>query len=308
MEPQQPLRICLVDMNNGVANQATRCFRRIVDALKVRARAANPGLEIIFKHVQPRNLGELPDQEVDIVLSSGGPGSPYDGWDDPWCTGYREFLDSAVERNLASPQASPKVFVVCHSFELSCNHFKVATMRRRPDGTKFGVMPVYITEAGQSATFLKPFGDRLFSFEHRDWEAVDLDEARLQSLGGRVLARESRAGRTDKGTALLAFDFAPGISGTQFHPEADLAGVLAWVLKPEQAERFKKVYGETLYERMVKTLDNPDRVARTFAMLIPTWLTEQFNQIAAVRGLKPIGLPVQNVAEFTSSEPKAVAV
>ena len=90
------VRVCLVDMNNGVANQATRCFRRIVDAFGKRVRETNPTLELVFKHVQPRNLGELPSHDDDLVLSSGGPGSPFDGYDDPWCTGYRAFLDWVV--------------------------------------------------------------------------------------------------------------------------------------------------------------------------------------------------------------------
>src|SRR5437764_800046 len=92
-----PLRICLVDMNNGVANQATRCFRRITDAFTKRVKLANPGIDVTFRHVQPRNLGELPEGEPDIVLSSGGPGDPSDGFDDPWCTGFRKFLDDALE-------------------------------------------------------------------------------------------------------------------------------------------------------------------------------------------------------------------
>ena len=68
----QPLRLCLVDMNNGVANEATRCFRRIFDAFTTRVKAANPGLEYTLKHVQPRNMGELPDNDVDLVLSRAG--------------------------------------------------------------------------------------------------------------------------------------------------------------------------------------------------------------------------------------------
>ena len=83
--------------------------------------------------------------------------------------------------------------------------------------------------------------------------------------------------------------------------------MLSWVYRPEQAERFKRVYGEALYERMVKTLDDPNRVARTFALLIPTWLTHQFNLLAATRGLEPIGPPVQSLTEYLS-DPSAHAV
>ena len=176
--PPPPLRIALVDMNNGVANQATRCFRRIVNRFAERVRERNPGLEVTFTHLQPRNLEEAPAvDDVDLVLSSGGPGSPLDGFDDRWCRDYRAFLDAVVERNLRDVARAPKLFVVCHSFEIATIHFAVAEVRRRAT-RKFGVMPAYLTASGQDADFLQPFGYRLFSWEHRDWEAVNLDASR----------------------------------------------------------------------------------------------------------------------------------
>jgi GMP synthase-like glutamine amidotransferase len=284
-------------MNNGVANEATRCFRRLFDGLIVRAKAANPGLEVQFKHVQPRNLGELPDENVDLVLSSGGPGSPYDGFDDPWCLGYRKFLDSVIERNVKNPETAPKAFVVCHSFEITVNHFKLLTMQKR-DRLKFAIFPAYVTEAGMRSPMFAPFGDRLFVWEHRSWEGVDLDQRRLAQLGGSELARESRPGREDKGRAVVGLHVGPGIDGTQFHPEADRPGVMAWINRPEHAAALRDAYGNSLYERMIKTLSDPTRLARTFALLIPGWLTAHFNNLAQVRGLKPIDPPEQNMREF----------
>ncbi|MBI5548702.1 MAG: hypothetical protein HY901_32880 [Deltaproteobacteria bacterium] len=292
------LKICYVDMCNGLTNQAGRCFRRLIDGLKAKAVAKNPGLEFDFVHVQPRNLGELPDRTADLFLSSGGPGSPYDGYEDPWCTGYRSFLDWAVERNQKDPQRAPQILAVCHSFELATIHFEVAQVAMRPSGRKFGVMPAYVTPEAIDHVLFKPFGERLFVWEHRFWEAVHLDEKRLKELNGKVLARESRPGRIDKGQSLLAFDFAPGIMGTQFHPEADRQGLMAWVYSPEHAGEFKKAYGEPLYQRMLKTLEDPSRVARTFAIFVPSWLHDRFDAWAQQRGLNPVGPPEQDLNEF----------
>lgn len=296
------LRLCLVDMNNGVANQAIRCFHRIVDHFKAGVQAANPGLEIAFEHIQPRNLGEIPGADSDLTLCSGGPGSPYDGFDDPWGLGYRSFLDRVVEANLRGMPAAPAVLAICHSYQMATMHFRIARIAERPGGRKFGIMPIYLTPEGQRWPLFAPFGDRLFAWEHRFWEAVDLDEARLRELGGSVLARESREGRTDKGAALLALDFAPGILGTQFHPEADRAGVEAWVLDPKHAEEFKTAYGDALYDRMVHTLEDPTRVDRTFSMVVPGWLHEQFNRLAADRGYKPLpALEPQSIYAITAA-------
>ena len=129
----EPLRVSLVDMNNGVPNEAVRCFRRLLEGFSARVRAANPRLSVVLEHVQPRNLGELPSRNADLVLSSGGPGSPHDGWEEPWCTAYRVFLDTLLDRAAQDKERAPKAFVVCHSFEIAVQHFRFAEMTRRHD-------------------------------------------------------------------------------------------------------------------------------------------------------------------------------
>jgi GMP synthase-like glutamine amidotransferase len=293
----EPLRVSLVDMNNGVANEAIRCFRRILTAFTARVRAANPRLTIHLEHVQPRNLGELPPHHVDLFVSSGGPGSPHEGWSQRWCTGYRHFLDWMMDAAVHRPDAPPAGFLVCHSYELAVQHFGFAHMRHRGD-LKFAIFPAYVTEEGGQTQFLAPFADRLFIWEHRHWQAVEMDEHMVASWGGALLATESRPGQSDKGRALLAFRFGPGLDGTQFHPEADRAGVLAWIDRPEHSSALRDAYGHSLYDRMMRTLADPGRLARTYALLIPGWLTERFNRLAAVRGLHPIPPPVQSMEEF----------
>lgn len=290
----QTLRVCLVDMNNGVANQATRCFKTIVESFRGRVKASNPAVDIALDHVQPRNLGELPKDDMDLMLSSGGPGSPFDGYDDsPWCTGYRKVLDRIAEANQKNPDAAPKALLVCHSFELGILHFGVGTMQKR-SSLKFGLMPAYTTRVGRDVDFLQPFGDRMFTWEHRNWEAVDLQPKRLEAIGGAVLATESREGQPpDKGKALLGMKFTHGIWGTQFHPEADKPGVMAWIEKPEHKVAVTDAYGQLLYDRMVKSLSNPDRLAKTFSLLIPGWLTYRFNELARKRNWKAMPIPTK---------------
>jgi homoserine O-succinyltransferase/O-acetyltransferase len=299
--PSGRLRVGVIDMNAGHQNQAIRCIGVLIDQLESRVRLANPGLEIERVHVSPRDKGDVPPNDCHLYISSGGPGSPYDGDGQTWVDDYSEFLDGVVDDNEAHNGRGRAVLAVCYSFEMAVRHFDVAEVAPRAS-RKFGVMPVYTTDDGQQHPLLAPFGDRLFAFEHRNWEAVRLDEGVLKKFGGRLLARESRDG-VSKGEALMAFDFAPGIEGVQFHPEADRPGVMAWVARPDQAEAFKLAYGITTYERMLKTLDNPQRLARTFALLIPGWMTRKFNAIAERHGWNPLPPPVQDMATFGSIHP-----
>lgn len=303
---QSSLRLCLVDMNNGHPNQAMRCFRVLIDGFFAKVKAHNPGLDARMIVVQPRNQHELPPDDCDLYLSSGGPGSPFEHDGEPWLDAYRAWLDSIAERNLRDETAAPGLLGVCYTFELLIVHYRVADMVQR-SSRKFGVMPVYMTDDGLQHPLTAPFRDRLFAFENRSWEAVNLDERRLRELGGKLLARESRDG-VSKGRGLLAFSFAPGIEGTQFHPEADKPGVVAWLRKREQAEAFIEAYGAITYQRMLRTLDNPERLAKTFTTLIPGWLARRFNLIAPRRGWNPIERPSLDFELFAGDAPAAATI
>ena len=179
-------------------------------------------------------------------------------------------------------------------------HFRLAEMRPRST-TRFGVMPVYLTDEGRAADYLRPFADRLFAWEHRNWEAVEVDDAEMRALGAKVLSRESRPRGPDKGQAILGLDFGEGMSGTQYHPEADRPGVMAWIDRPEHALAFQRAYSIELYDRMKKSLDDPERLARTFALLIPGWLTCRYNELAKERGLPELDAPEADLREFEAA-------
>lgn len=303
MNSRARLRVGIVDMNAGHKNEAIRCLGVLIDQFASRVRVENPGLEIERVHVSPRDKGEAPPDDCHLYLCSGGPGSPFDGDGEQWVDDFSAFLDGVVDDNIAKNDRGKAAFCICHSFQMAVRHFGVAEVAPR-SSRKFGVMPIYTTEEGRNHPLLSPFADRLFSFEHRNWEAIGLDQSKLDRLGGTLLARESRDG-VSKGAALMALDFGGGVEAVQFHPEADRPGVMAWVARPDQAEAFKLAYGVVTYERMLKTLDNPMRLARTFALTIPGWMARRFNAMADLQGWKPVPPPVQDMATFGSIPPPA---
>ena len=81
------VNIAVIDLNNGLPNQGLRCLR---DLLK-QAGENLPDFGLTFDFFDTRHGSELPDISYDIFISSGGPGSPYDGQGMAW------------EKNLSSP-------------------------------------------------------------------------------------------------------------------------------------------------------------------------------------------------------------
>ena len=301
------LRVCLLDMNSGHQNQAMRCFRGIVTAFFDRVRQHNPGLACRLVEVSPRDTNAPIPRDADFYLGSGGLGSPYDGDDQPWFTDFNRFLGWMLTEARRSDEDQKSLFGVCYTYELMVRLFGVAEVTMR-DSRKFGVMPIYTTSYGRNHPLLAPFRDRLCAFEHRHWEAVNLDKDRLLELGGGLLAQESRDGYS-KGQGLLGFDLGPGIEAVQFHPEADRAGVISWVARPEQAAAFRATYGEDTYQAMLRTLDDPNRLARTFALVIPGFLQRRFNSLCESRGYRSIPPPsADDVMAAFAGEPAACVV
>ena len=124
----------------------------------------------------------------------------------------------------------------------------------------------------------------MFTWEHRNWEAVELDGKRLDQLEGAVLATESREGQPpDKGRALLSMKFTHGVWGTQFHPEADKPGVMAWIEKPEHKVAVTDAYGNAIP-------DAPTVIAVSAGTVSPTRvMTDQHGQATTrwILGSKP---------------------
>lgn len=293
-----PLRICLVDMNAGYANQAMRCFRGLVGAFFERVRAENPGLACEVSEVSPCDTGAAVPRGADLYISSGGPGAPEDGKGKPWLADYGSFLDDFVERAARGEGDPQAYFGICFSFELLVYHFGVATLHPRAH-RKFGIMPVYPTVDGQKHPLYGSFGDRLFAFEHRTWEVIDANASRLAELGGQVLARESRDGHS-KGRSIVSLSIGSAIEATLFHPEADRAGVMAWMARPEETAAFRTAYGEKTYQSMLRTVDDPARLARTYSLFVPGWLTRRFNLLAARRGYRELSPPMHEGEGFAA--------
>src|SRR5262245_22680127 len=80
---QRPLRLCIVDMNNAYLNQAMRCIRGIVSTFFESVQEHNPDLVCERIEVSPRDTNNPVPPDCDLYISSGGPGTPYDGDGEP---------------------------------------------------------------------------------------------------------------------------------------------------------------------------------------------------------------------------------
>ena len=136
---RRSVRIAILDLYEGVANQGMRCIREII-----RQWGETNNLDIESKEFDVRLKKELPDSTWDIYISTGGPGDPlvsrFEDWDIAWC----RWLDKMKRWN-ANPSNSQKKYIlfICHSFQLASRYFNSGLVCKRKS-TAFGVFPIHM--------------------------------------------------------------------------------------------------------------------------------------------------------------------
>src|ERR1700712_1929044 len=140
MDNQRKIRVAILDLYEGQANQGMRCIREIL-----RQYAQTNRLDLQIDEFEVRIEKKVPDLSYDIYISSGGPGSPLDGEGSEWESAYFGWLKEVERYNdhLASPgvaspdlpapaaqpgspAAAKQVLFICHSFQLICRHYALA--------------------------------------------------------------------------------------------------------------------------------------------------------------------------------------
>ena len=69
----QEIKVAILDLYDGIANQGMRCFQDILDRYK-----ATNGLNLSYQVFDVRKSNQVPDTGFDIYISSGGQGRPID--------------------------------------------------------------------------------------------------------------------------------------------------------------------------------------------------------------------------------------
>ncbi|CAM3865469.1 type 1 glutamine amidotransferase [Mucilaginibacter galii] len=265
---KQEIKVAVLDLYNGVANQGMRCILDII----ARYREVND-LNLTYKVFDVRQKEEVPGTEFDIYISSGGPGDPLESEGTVWDDKYFELIDALEAHNQSAAGPKKHVFFICHSFQLMCRRMGLGAvnLRRSPS---FGVLPVHVTEHGLFEQIFEGLTDPFFAVDSRSWQVVNADNEQLKAKGAALLAIEKERPHVDLPRALMAIRFNECFIGTQFHPEADPFGMRAYLITDEKKQEVVDEHGEQKYIEMLERLEDPDMIMLTEITIIPNFLDQ----------------------------------
>jgi homoserine O-succinyltransferase len=271
------LRIAILDLYQGAANQGMRCIQQILQEW-----SSSEQIDLSIQLFDVRQRAELPGLEFDVYISTGGPGDPlssrYEDWDIQWC----RWLDRTLRHN-ANPNTSDKkfVFFICHSFQLACRHLNLGMVCKR-HSTAFGVFPIHRLPGGDLEPILQGLNDPFYAVDSRDYQVIHPNDHRLEEMGGRTLCLEKERPHVPYERALMAARINPWMIGTQFHPEADAKGMQLYLLQEDRKQQVIENHGEAKWKSMLEQLGDADKIQLTYSQVIPNFLNQAAESLLSI--------------------------
>lgn len=277
------LKAVIIDLYDNEPNQGMRCIQDILKTTD--GKFENVDLE--YDIYEARYKGDVPGMEYDIYISSGGPGSPFDGEGKQWEKEYFELLDNIMAHNAECEEHERKhVLFICHSFQIMARYYKFAEVLPRKS-TSFGVMPVHKTEVGKKDELFDKLPDIFYGADFREFQVIQPNEQLISDKGYKVLCIEKERPHVPLERAIMAVRISDEIVGTQFHPEADPESMYYHFKKPERKEQVVGKHGEKKYFDMLALLENPKAIPLTHDTVIPNFLRNAvFKMCPEARGIK----------------------
>lgn len=277
MNDKKKIKIAVLDLNNGFANQGMRCIQQII-----RDWTKNNHHNIQTDVFDVRQKLELPDLSYNVFISSGGPGSPLETANLEWDQKYMRWIDEVNEfNNSYSNYPKKHIFFICHSFQLACRHFKIAKVCRR-NSTSFGVFPVHMTNEGRNEIVFAGMQDPFYAVDSRDYQVVQPNEERLKELDAKILCIEKERPHVPYERAVMGVRFSDYFIGTQFHPEADPIGMTIHLKTEKRKKIVLQNHGIEKWKSMIEQLNDPDKILCTHDHVLPNFLKIALNSLQEI--------------------------
>ncbi|WP_431293024.1 glutamine amidotransferase-related protein [Pedobacter sp. P26] len=119
---------------------------------------------------------------------------------------------------------------------MACRKYELGNVTERRSNA-FGIFPITLTEYGEKDEIFNGITNPFFSVDSRDWQVIEPDFAAFERKGAKLLAIEKERKHVNLERCMMSIRFSDEIIGTQFHPEADPAGMKMYLLQEEKKKQ-----------------------------------------------------------------------
>jgi len=272
MTEKRKIKVAVIDMNNGVPNQGLRSILAVLNQYQEEV-----GIGLSTNVFDLRQKSELPDTSYDVYIASGGPGSPFDGEGQLWENEFFNLLDGLEAFNRTCQGAKKYAFLICHSFQMACRKYGLGKVSRRKSPA-FGIFPISMTAEGMQDPVFNGLPNPFYVVDSRDWQVTYGEEDDFENNSAEVAAIEKYRPHVNLERCIMSIRFSKEVMGTQFHPEADPAGMKVHLLEEDKKKAIIQEHGEEKYLDMIHSLEDPGRISLTQKLILPNFLNEAIQQ------------------------------
>lgn len=275
MMNENPIKVAILDLYEGAANEGMRCIQEILSSFQ-HADENN----IVSKEFEVRQKIEIPPIDFDIYISTGGPGSPLDSKDSNWEVAYFNWLDSIVAWNNNPLNTKKKhVFFICHSFQMACRYFNIGTVTKRKS-TAFGVFPIHMLDGGNREMIFSGLNNPFYAVDSRDYQVTEPDIQKIEELGANILCIEKERPHVALERAIMGIRFNKYMIGTQFHPEADAKGMSMYLQRADKKITVVENHGLEKWTSMIEQLNDPEKISMTNMYILPNFMSQALKELS----------------------------
>jgi GMP synthase-like glutamine amidotransferase len=267
------IKIALLDLYNNEPNLGIGNIEEIL--VDIHGNINNTPVDYLIYNT--RGKEEIPSLDNDIFISSGGPGSPFDGTGKAWENKYFSLLDDIWNHN-QNNSSKKYIFFICHSFQLMARYFDFAEVTKR-HSRSFGIFPVHKTGSAENDFILNQLPEPFYAADFRSWQVVEPNEPVIKELGMEVLALEKVRPYVEYERAVMAVKIGDEIYGVQFHPEADPDGMKYHYRQESRRQKIITDVGLQKYDYIMEQLEDPQKVELTYQTILPTFLGNAINSL-----------------------------
>ncbi len=268
------MNIAVLDMYKGTPNEGMKGIHKILKEYK---NSVN-GETIRYQVFDVRSTFELPNLDFDAYISSGGPGNPNfieEEGNHIWGERWNQLMMNIMDYNAQKTNSKKSVFLICHSFQMMCILTKIATVALR-HSPSFGIYPMFKTHEGEIEKNFIPLPDPFYAVDSRNYQVLNPDLEYMKSKNMKILAYEKSRPHISYDPAVMSVRFSNEIIGTQFHPEADPENLKRLFLTTTKKDEVIKEHSEAKYVDILNSIENPERITKTFENILPFFLDQVF--------------------------------
>ena len=123
--------------------------------------------------------------------------------------------------------------------------------------------------------------DPFYAVDSRNFQVIQPDHALIRRMGAKILAIEKERPHVPLERAMMAIRFNEFMIGTQFHPEADAIGMAMYLQRDDKKQTVIASHGLHKWKSMIEHLNDPDKILKTYASVLPNFLKEGIEKVSA---------------------------